>query len=238
MSKVRLYCFTYAGGTASFYDEIEKDLTDLKLIKIEYPGHGSRHKEPFAKDYDELANDAYRIVKEKHDGSKYGLFGYSMGAITVIEVLKRILADAEIPDPSHIFLAAHEPHSKMELDGFTEDKLDTWIKERTMQFGGIPEQLAQNKTFWRMYLPVYRADYTLIKNYRFEEMNLRTLISADIFYSETDTPRSEMEKWRDYFIGRCDYHPFEGNHFFLREQHLAIAQVIRNKLNQDRKNDI
>ena len=238
MSKKQLFCFTFAGGSASFYDEIEDDLPELELIKVEYPGHGSRYKDPFAEDFDELADDSYRQIKEKYNGQTYGLIGYSMGTIAVVEVLKRILEDSEMTDPSHIFLAAHEPHTKTELAGFTEDKLDEWIREHTLQFGGIPDKLAQNKTFWRMYLPIYRADYTLIQNYQFEEINLKTSIPASIFYSDLDTPRCKMEKWKKYFTGSCDFHCYEGNHFFIQEHHQEIAIVIWSKMNQGAQHDI
>ena len=38
-----LLCFPFAGGTASFFDMIEKDLEGIDLVKLEYAGHGTRH---------------------------------------------------------------------------------------------------------------------------------------------------------------------------------------------------
>ena len=226
MNKPQLFCFSFAGGTASFFDELEKDLPELELIKVEYPGHGTRFREAFAADFEALADDAFRQVKKQYLKGTYGLLGYSMGSITLVEVLKRILANSTMQKPEHVFLAAHEPHSKTELSGFTTDKLDDWIKKRTLLFGGIPDRLINNQTFWRMYLPLYRTDYALIQRYRFEELDLKTEIPATIFYSETDTPRSEMQKWKRYFIGKCEYHCYVGKHFFIREYHKEMAGVI------------
>ena len=45
MSKPQLFCFTYAGGTASFFNGIAKDLTEVDLVALEYSGHGTRHSE-------------------------------------------------------------------------------------------------------------------------------------------------------------------------------------------------
>jgi surfactin synthase thioesterase subunit len=230
MPDVQLFCFTFAGGAASFFDTIDGDFRNLDLVKIEYPGHGSRHKEQLLTDPEALAEDAFQQMEKHYSGGRYGLFGYSMGAVTLIEVLRHILSKREMIRPSHVFLAAHEPHTKTELEGFAEDRRDLWIKERTLQFGGIPDKLIHNDTFWRMYLPIYRADYTLIKNYRFEEITLKTKIPATIFYSETDTPKREMKKWSKYFIGDCGYYCFEGNHFFIRDHHTEIAQIIMDKL--------
>lgn len=39
-----------------------------------------------------------------------------------------------------------------------------------------------------------------------------------------------MKLWENYFAGQVDYHKYEGQHFFIRENHKAIAEVIRNKM--------
>ena len=235
MSRPQLFCFTHAGGNAAFFEGIEKELPELELVKPEYAGHGARYREPFYQEYNELADDVYQIVKEQYAGGDYALFGYSMGSISLVEVLKRIVSDPEMNEPLRVFLAAHEPHSKAELIGFTEDEQDEWVKDRTIRFGEVPKVLLNNKSFWRMYLPVYRADYSIIGKYSFEDLSLRTLIPATVFYSETDTPRTEMELWKRYFTGECEFIQYEGTHFFIRDHHSEMADVIRTRM-QGRKN--
>ena len=230
MSKPQLFCFTYAGGTASFFDDIEQDFTGIDLVKFEYSGHGTRHKEPFYKDFDDLADDMLEQFNDMYSGGCYSLFGYSMGSISLVEVLKRLLNKENYQKPSHVFLAAHEPHTKAELVGFSSGELDEWVKQRTIKFGAVPEVLLNNATFWRMYLPIYRADYSLIGNYRFEDLNLKTQIPATVFYSETDTPRNDIMMWRDYFVGKCTFHCYEGTHFFIQNHHQEMAEVIKSEL--------
>lgn len=223
----QLFCFTYAGGTAAFFDVIENDIEGVELVKLEYAGHGERHKEEYYKDFDELADDLFCQFKERYNGEKYGLFGYSMGSISLVEVLKRILV-SDMPKPSNIFLSAHEPHTKSELLNFTADELDEWVKQRTIKFGAVPEKLLNNKVFWRTYLPMYRADYTIIGKYQFELLEMKSDIPATVFYSETDTPLTDMKLWERYFP--CEYHQFSGTHFFIREHHTEMADIIRRKM--------
>lgn len=228
-NKPQLFCFTYAGGTSAFFDVIEKDLHDIEVIKLEYAGHGERHKEPTYQDFHELANDMVQKLKDRYIGGQYALFGYSMGSISLVEVLRKILEE-DMPYPVHVFLSAHEPHTKSELLGFTADELDEWVKRRTIEFGAVPEKLLNNNVFWRTYLPLYRADYTIIGKYEFEQLDLKTSIPATVFYSEIDTPLSDMELWRNYFIGQINYYRFDGNHFFIQEHHQEMADIILDKL--------
>lgn len=271
LCRSQLFCFTFAGGTASFFDQIEQDLSGsgIACVKLEYAGHGERHREPLYNDFSALADDMFEQFRASYysvydssssnsdsgssdssgldssnsnnysdysDYSDYSLFGYSMGTITLVEVLRRLLmplGSSTLPAPKHVFLAAHEPHTHKELLSFNPDELDSWVKERTLKFGTVPEKLINNKTFWRMYLPLYRADYALLAGYNFENLNLHTDIPATIFYSEADTPLKEMKLWEKYFTGRVDYHCYEGQHFFIKEHHAEMANVIMRELRVD-----
>lgn len=228
-NKPQLFCFTYAGGTSSFFDIIEKDLDCAELVKFEYAGHGTRHSESLYYDFSELADDLFGEFNRLYRGGVYFLFGYSMGTISLVEVLRRII-DSGANLPARVFIAAHEPHSKTELLGFSSDELDEWVKKRTIQFGAIPEKLINNKSFWRMYLPVYRADYSILGKYDFQKLDLETTIPATMFYSEKDTPLVEMMLWEHFFKGGCDYYEFPGMHFFIFEHHREMAEIIKEKL--------
>ncbi len=228
-TKMQLFCFTYAGGNTSFFDQIKLELVGIDLIALEYAGHGSRHKESFYQDYDGLADDLIERLRGYYKGGRYGLFGYSMGSITLIEVLKRII-DRGMRLPEHVFIAAHEPHTKSELLDFMPDEVDEWVKARTIEFGAVPERLINNKVFWRTYLPIYRADYSLIARYDFDHVGLQTKIPASVFYSETDTPYEEMISWSNYFIGKCRFYRYEGKHFFICEHYKEMAKIIIEEL--------
>lgn len=229
---MKLICLTYAGGNATFYDQLQKELSEsVEVIAMEYAGHGQRHKEPFYKTFDELSRDLLRQLKEKVAvGEDYAIMGYSMGSISTVELLKRILQDPTLNNPVHIFLAAHEPATKKELKNYADNEMNETVKKRTVEFGGIPQVLVNNESFWRMYLPIYKADYTLIGTYKFEELNLKTDIPATVFFSESDTPYEKMQAWNNYFTNKCEFVQYEGNHFFIYEHYSEIAKIIENRL--------
>lgn len=227
-NKPRLFCFTYAGGTREFFNIIEPDLQGINLIKLDYAGHGERRKEIFYHDFDALAEDMFQKIKDRLFDGNYALFGYSMGTISATEVLRKIITE-DYPLPSNVFLAAHEASSQNELLELTDKELEEWVKKRTIQFGGVPEKLLYNAVYWRTYLPIYCADYAMIGKYVFEELDLNTFIPATIFYSATDTPLNEMHSWNKYYLN-CEFFQYDGNHFFIKEHHREMAEIIRTRM--------
>lgn len=233
--RMKLFCLTYAGGNAAFYDDLEKQLAGcIDFIKFEYSGHGKRHKEKFYSSMGELADDAYKyLIQAIDDSDEYALMGYSMGSIGAIEVLRRVLQEKFVL-PNRIFLAAHEPYTKSELADFDMDANEELVKERTIKFGAVPEQLISNRSFWRMYLPIYKADYSIIGNYSFENFVLETDVPATVLYSETDTPIAKIENWKKYFVKECQFVEFTGNHFFIQDNVEKVADVIRCALDNNK----
>lgn len=228
---MQLFCFTYAGGTADFFNPLEEICAgQIDFVKLEYPGHGLRRKEKLCETFQELAVDLYGQLKENYAGGDYALLGYSMGSIAVLETLRYLLEKAELACPQYVFLAAHKPKTMVAVDGYRSQDLNEYIKSRTILFGGIPEQLVENKSFWRMYLPLYKADYLMISRYDFDNLVYVTDVPAVVFYSEQDTPRAEMELWKNYFTGYCEFVEYTGTHFFINEHYREMAALIRERL--------
>lgn len=229
---MKLICFSYAGGNSLFFDNLKRELLpDVELFAIDYAGHGKRHKSPFYNDFSELANDMYDILdQELQKDEPYALMGYSMGSISAFEVL-RLITERGRKLPEHIFLAAHEPKTKAELQYYNDEKMNDFVKKRTIEFGAVPEKLINNKSFWRMYLPIYQADYYLIGKYRFETVDFKSDVPVTVFYSESDTPYEDMKEWERYFPKSSDYVEYEGNHLFMNEHFCEIANDIKERLN-------
>lgn len=229
--KIDLYCFTHAGGAATFFNVLDKHLVEnIELQKLEYSGHGLRRKEPFYQNFTELANDMFEMICNRENRERpYALMGYSMGCISLVETLK-LICQKQLLLPSHVFLAAHEPKTKLELLNYSEDEKDEIIRHRTLAFGGIPGQIQNNDIFWRMYMPIYRADYKLISEYDFEDMGCYRNIPTTIFYSEEDTPLKNMLDWQSVFPDKNEFLRYTGSHFFIQQYYKEIATVVNERL--------
>lgn len=235
--RMQLFCFTYAGGMATFFNQLESCYGGkIEFVKLEYPGHGKRRKEPLCQSFAQVADDFYGEIVNTLDGGPYAFLGYSMGSIAAVETLRMVLERKEIAPPAMMFLAAHSPTTMIDLSGLEGNALDEYVKERTIRFGGIPEKLVDNRVLWRTCLPIYKADYSMISNYDFGALRPMPGIPAVVFYSESDTPRGEMEAWQDYFPSGCEFVEYDGNHFFIHDHCEEMAGVIMERLGQ--KSDI
>lgn len=230
---MQLFCFTYAGGTAAFYNDIEKICKGIIFVKLEYPGHGTRRKEALCEEFRELARDLLEQIKTSYSGGEYCLMGYSMGSIALFETLQLILEENILPVPKHIFLAAHAPMKMTIIEQLSEQELSAYVKKRTIEFGGIPKALQGNKPFWRTYLPLYETDYMMISKYDFDELAFTTDVAVTIFYSDSDTPKADMEKWKKYFRGEFEMIEYSGTHFFIYEHLEEMAEIVMKYATKD-----
>ncbi len=139
-----------------------------------------------------------------------------MGSLTVME--------------KYLPFTPRDKYGILDIRKRDKSEIDNWVKERTIQFGAVPKTLIDNAPFWRMYLPLYKADYLMISQYKFEDLDICTSVPATVFYSETDTPLDEMRDWDRYFVGDIDFIQYEGDHFFINDYHKEIADNIKDRL--------
>lgn len=228
---MQLFCFTYAGGTTAFFNQLEEAVgKDIEFIKLEYPGHGTRIKERLCENFRDVVTDLYPFMKEKYNGGEYGLLGYSMGSFSAIEMYRYLSEIGELSLPKHIFIAAHTPNVMINFDKIGEKDIDEFVKKRTVDFGAVPKQLINNNSFWRMYLPIYKADYLMISRYSLDKYNFKSNIPLTVFYSEKDTPLNSIKEWDKYFENPVEYIQYDGPHFFIKDYYLDMAKVIAERL--------
>ena len=229
--RIQLFCIPYAGGMANTFDDLKNRLSDEILVTpIEYAGHGTRKTEACYQDFRALAEDVCVQIKEKRRcGLPYAMFGYSMGSISVYEVIRRYFSDCP---PEHIFLASHEAPD-VDWEGKAYARLeDDQFMEQLIGMGGFEEsnrKLLSNRFFRNLYFQPIREDYRLLAEYRMDERYLLP-VNTTVFYSPNDISDEKIHSWDSFDGAGIEYIPMGENHFFIREHVEQMADIIRSRL--------
>lgn len=95
-SKINLFCVPSAGSSASIYNTWNKAIAgNIKIIALEYPGHGRKIQQPLSNDPDGLAEQFAQEILTYGD-IPYVLFGHSVGASLIWKIEEKLkLGDAD-----------------------------------------------------------------------------------------------------------------------------------------------
>jgi medium-chain acyl-[acyl-carrier-protein] hydrolase len=103
--KCRLFCFPFAGGSASTYKDWEQGLPEsVEVCPINLPGRGARFNEEAHSNMHTLTNALIEALSSEIT-LPYFFFGHSMGTMVAFELSRKLrLLGKELP--RHIFLSA------------------------------------------------------------------------------------------------------------------------------------
>jgi len=235
MKEQKLFCIPYAGGSADIiYTKWKKHLdSSIKMIPIEYSGHGRRVEEALNENIEELVNDLFETVIESEikDGTGYMIYGHSMGTLVVYELLKLVKAN-NYSLPHTIFLSGrYSPDTSFQKEGvyLLSDKQ---LIDKLVGLGGASASIYDYPELIKAHVPIIRNDYKLIDQYNFV-MPISSFNSDLIFiYSDSDPylgDRKRVDEWRQYTDKDFAVVEVEGNHFFINEKTEFICTLINNK---------
>lgn len=223
--QVRLICIHHAGAAASFFRPWGLTLPPrVSLSAVQLPGREERRNEPFVKSMDVVLEHLTRAM-EGLTGRPYAIFGHSLGGTIAYELTLR-LEDARLRLPVVLGISATRSLTSP-MGAPTYDQPDEAFLERIQAFGGTPGNVVAERELLKWILPRLRADTELHECTRVtRDRGLRVPLA---FFYGADDPvcnRTEAEKWREFTTSEFESHGFSGGHFYLRENHRAILDVL------------
>jgi medium-chain acyl-[acyl-carrier-protein] hydrolase len=226
-AQIRLFCFPYAGGTASSYRTLGQLIPDsVELMAIQLPGRDERICEP---PETSLANIVGSIVKEvtPYLDKPYATFGHSLGTILGYEVVKE-LANRRLPMPQHMVMSARgAPHAVQNQNQRRYLLPDDQFIEELRKLEGSPPELLQNRELMQLLLPSLRADFYLAESYASTD-RWRVPCSMSVYGGTADfaVTRRDLEEWQAYSADMIKLRIFPGGHFFINSCRDLFAQVL------------
>lgn len=231
MSKMRLYCFPYAGGSAAVFNKWRTYLNrKIELVPVELAGRGIRFREAFYGSMFEAVNDLYSRLSPTLTQGPYAFFGHSMGSLLVYELCHKIMAENRI-GPVHIFLSGKSPpHLKKETKLLHTLPIEKF-KEELYEIGGTPREVLENQELMDIFIPILKADYQIYETYEFTPRDTKLKAGITVFNGISDNIGYEaMLEWGEYTSGSSEIYQFEGGHFFIHQHTVEIVKIINETL--------
>ncbi|MEY9862100.1 surfactin synthase thioesterase subunit [Catenulispora sp. GAS73] len=216
-----LICLGFCGGGTGAYRAwlscLEKD---VELALVCYPGREGRFAEPYAADWEQLAEDAADSVARvvaADPGRPYEVFGHSMGGWMAFDVVVRLAArGCRLPERLIVSSCNAPDRGVTDLDRFpriedTRERLLEWMET----IGALPDYAREDPDLCDMAVELMQADIRVRDSYR-PAPGANTTVPVLVLYGEDD-PVIEpalAEQWARCAAGGSRTQALPGNHFY------------------------
>src|SRR5215213_1036394 len=229
-SRVRLFCFPYAGGAAHVFRQWPQRLpADVEVCAVQPPGRGSRMRERPFTSLTELVAAAARALRPFMD-RPFAFYGHSMGAAVGYELARRLREEGQA-GPSHLFVSGSRAPQLPDTHGATYDLPEPEFVEELRRLKGTPAEVLDNAELLQIMLPLLRADFAAIQTYRYAEgPPLVCPLTAVGGLEDEDVKPEHLAPWRELTTGEFSLHMLPGDHFFLHTARDMLLEIITRQL--------
>lgn len=224
--RLRLFCFPYAGGSASCFVEWADRLpSTIEVRPVQVPGRWIRMHEPPLTRVEDIVASLWPRLEPLLD-RPFAFFGHSLGALLAFE-MTHFLRLQGAPPPAHLYVSGRRPPQVPDLDLPTGDLSDDEFIEELRRYNGTPDEVLRNAELMSLVLPTLRADFDVCRNYAYVP---RPALDIPItVLSGSDDEESEamyLAGWPMHTTGRCNVVMFPGDHFYLRTASTALLRTL------------
>lgn len=223
----QLVCFPYLGGYINSFSELAKALNEkVEVWSANSPGHGGSASTPLQDIHslvDLYFSELLKIIK-----SQCIFFGHSMGGVVAYFLAQKIFAADDYPiKPRAIVLSACNTPSYFRNKNIS-GLVDSDLIKHLMTYGGIPDEILEEKSLLSYFLPVYRADFMILETAALCDYKPLD-IPVYFLWGEKDEIVSfdEVLKWSNYFTTEINLFPIENApHMFVDGKTAVVTKHL------------
>jgi len=228
-ARLRLFCFPYAGGGSTAFRPWSAALSPkVEVCPIELPGRGARFTEPPLTQMPQLIQALTQAILPYLD-KPFAFFGHSMGALISYELTHALQRHfGQLPT---CLIVSGRPAPQLPPAKSIHLLPDTHFLQEVRQFNGIPDNIFSNLELMSLFLPILRADFTIIETYAYTATSpLACEIVALGGLQDNNVNIADLEAWREQAMQGFSMHLLPGDHFFINSAQEQVLHLLKAKL--------
>jgi len=225
-TRLRLFCFPYAGGDAlAIFRKWSEILPSaVEVCPVQIPGRGTRVSEAPIANLASIVKAIGEAIPSYLD-KPFAFFGHSMGAMISFE-LARLLRRERGIEPCHLFVSGRKAPQVPCLDPPTYNLSEPEFLQELQRINGTPKEALENLELMRLLLPVLQADFQLCQTYHYTEERPLSCPITVLGGLGDETTREDLEAWRVQTRNLCSLHLLAGDHFFIKTAQKELLALI------------
>lgn len=219
-----LYCFPFAGGSASYYLRWARCFTgDIELVPVQLPGRDTRRAEPPSTSIAAVADDVAELIATVP--TQPLLFGHSMGAIIAFEVARRL--DGLGRSAGHLFVSGRPAPPIARPQRVVSSLPRAEFLQVLRDYGAATDEILHHRELLDLLIPTMRADFSMIEGYTYVDAPpLSCPILGWCGDSDPDVTPATMTEWARQTTGPFGLISCSGGHFFLSDHYPEVARAM------------
>ncbi len=196
---------------------------------MQYPGRESRFSEPRIESTTAMVQALADRWGEICGGGRCALYGHSMGALLGFELAVELARRGVPHQPRRLFLTGHEaPHLPYRAPKVHALPAAEFLPAIGTHFGGIPDELLQDRDIAELIATTLRSDFTLVETYAWQNSKpVHVPISAMGGINDPWATEAELAAWAQHTSGGFSLRMFPGDHFFNQTARGdVLAQIV------------
>jgi surfactin synthase thioesterase subunit len=227
-ARLRLFCFPFAGGSASVFQRWADFGPSVEVLNVQYPGRETRFQERPLNRLSTLVEMLGPVMLPLLD-RPFAFLGYSLGTVVSLH-LAYWLRRAGAPAPQGLVMAAGTPPKLCRPLGI-HTLPDEGLIAELRRYGAAPPQVLANRELMTLLLPMVRADFEMLDTYaQPDEAPLSVPLAV---WGGTEDPHPSpqtLETWRDYTTQDFTLQLIPGGHFFMLSAGEALREAVERTL--------
>jgi surfactin synthase thioesterase subunit len=226
--RFRLYCFSYAGGSATSYLPWQAALEPaIEVCAVQLPGRGPRLAESPVRSLPLLVETLAHIIPRHSDDLPFAFFGHSLGGLVAFE-LARHCRHQRLPMPEHLFVSASNAPQCRPTGRHLHELDDARLIAALKDYNGTPPAALEDRELMDLLLPSIRADFALADDYHYRPgPPLDIPISVLAGKRDKHVVSERLCRWQEETTEACNLHWFEGDHFFIHANQREVLDCVQ-----------